>query len=893
MSLDQFSIQFKQLADNAPFPWQEELYRRFTQEGEKIPASCAIPTGLGKTSVIAVWLIALATHPTRVPRRLAYVVNRRTVVDQTTAEVEKLRINLDKAELADLKHALGKLCALPTNSPLAVSTLRGAFADNREWSADPCRPAVVVGTVDLIGSRLLFSGYRAGYKTRPLYAGLLGQDTLIVHDEAHLEPAFQTLLEAIREEQFPHQDAPERDKRRVVVMQLSATTRGKGPDFTLGPADEVNPIVSKRLHAPKRLTLHSLSDVKQLPDKLAELALRHKDSGAAVVVFARNVKTVEEVAALLRKQVDGKQVQTLTGTMRGKERDELVRDKKENVFGRFLPHEPGDRPERGGTVYLVCTSAGEVGVNLSADHLVCDLTPFESMAQRLGRVNRFGRCADTQVDVVHPHPETFDEASEPERRTFALLERLGGNASPAALRDLEAVDREAAFSLYLDPLRTSSILFDAWSMTSVIDKLPGRPPVAPYLHGPEDDKSPETEVGWREEVERFSNAQGRLIEGFTPGLLKERLDDYPLKPLELLREPSYRVADALAKLAKKMPDCPVWLVDDDDKVQPFTLGELTDKSDPRNKDRLNNRLVLLPPKLGGLNHDGMLSADADPRGDLDVSSRWLDEEGKPRRVRLWSAKANELPEPEQAYEDMRLIHKIDLSPDTEDASDEADETALAAAQRFWWWYEKPAGADNEGSAYACKRVDLNDHNALVEHHAHTFAQKLGLEPALVEAVRLAGRFHDLGKRRVGWQRSIGNFQKDLWLAKSGGRKVPRDLAFTYRHEFGSLLDVLGREELKSLADDGARDVLLHLIAAHHGRARPHFSPEESEDSPDKTNISQHSRADADALAAETPRRFARLQRRFGRWGLAFLESLLRAADYAASANPLPAPDEKP
>jgi len=36
------------------------------------------------------------------------------------------------------------------------------------------------------------------------------------------------------------------------------------------------------------------------------------------------------------------------------------------------------------------------------------------------------------------------------------------------------------------------------------------------------------------------------------------------------------------------------------------------------------------------------------------------------------------------------------------------------------------------------------------------------------------------------------------------------------------------------------------------------------------------------LLAEIPRRFARLQRAHGRWGLAYLESLLRAADYAAS-----------
>jgi CRISPR-associated endonuclease/helicase Cas3 len=75
-----------------------------------------------------------------------------------------------------------------------------------------------------------------------------------------------------------------------------------------------------------------------------------------------------------------------------------------------------------------------------------------------------------------------------------------------------------------------------------------------------------------------------------------------------------------------------------------------------------------------------------------------------------------------------------------------------------------------------------------------------------------------------------------------------------------------------------KDLVLHLIAAHHGRARPHFPTVEAFD-PDR------SLSNTDALAIETPRRFARLQRRYGRWGLAYLESLLRAADWAASAAP--------
>lgn len=54
----------------------------------------------------------------------------------------------------DLKTALGL-----GDRSLPISTLRGQFVDNRDWLADPAAPAIVVGTVDMIGSRLLFMGY--------------------------------------------------------------------------------------------------------------------------------------------------------------------------------------------------------------------------------------------------------------------------------------------------------------------------------------------------------------------------------------------------------------------------------------------------------------------------------------------------------------------------------------------------------------------------------------------------------------------------------------------------------------------------------------------------------------------------------------------------------------
>ena len=84
-----FHDDFELLTGKSPFPWQERLYAGWFSQGN-IPKSCTLPTGLGKTSIIPIWLIALARSPGTMPRRLVYVVNRRTVVDQTTDEVQRI-----------------------------------------------------------------------------------------------------------------------------------------------------------------------------------------------------------------------------------------------------------------------------------------------------------------------------------------------------------------------------------------------------------------------------------------------------------------------------------------------------------------------------------------------------------------------------------------------------------------------------------------------------------------------------------------------------------------------------------------------------------------------------------------------------------------------------------
>jgi len=843
-----FDAAFCGLAGHIPFPWQRELYSRFIC-GE-FPSVCNIPTGLGKTAVIPIWFLAFAEAPALVPRRMVYVVNRRTVVDQTTDEVEKLRHNLaTKPELEGLKKLVPSL---------PISTLRGQFADNREWSADPSRPAVICGTVDMIGSRLLFSGYGVGFKAKPLHAGFLGQDALLVHDEAHLEPAFQKLLIAIEKEQNRCNEFA-----TFRVMELSATSRsnisgdGKEAPFTLSDRDRAEPEVKKRIYARKSLYLQENADEKKLADEIAEFALNFKDTGRAVLVFVRKVEDVEKAVGKLRKEKLN--VQQLTGTLRGLERDKLATE--DRIFCRFLA--PSSKPKgiepADGTAYLVCTSAGEVGVNLSADHLVCDLTTFESMAQRFGRVNRFGIRDDTEIHVVHP--QGFDKDNEYDMRlekTLDLLRRLNGDGSPQALDEMPHTDRLAAFAPTPTILETSDILFDSWALTTIRGKLPGRPPVEPYLHGIAEWDPPQTQVAWREEVGIITDG---LLETYKP---EDLLDDYPLKPHELLRDRSDRVFKHLVKIAARRPDDRAWLLDNEGHVEVCALKELANND---KKERINNRTVLLPPKVGGL-RDGMLHGDSETAND--AADQWFEDAEKKvqRRVRVW----DDDPDLKEKTKDMRRARPpIDTRPDT----DEDDEDT--SGKRFWHWYESRMGGDSDSSKFARKPVLLQIHTDDVVRNAERLLESLPLTEELKRAIVLAAKLHDFGKRRPLFQRILGNSDLNIILAKSGRRssRIPEQ----YRHEFGSLLDAVDQDKFKAF--DGKpelQDLVLHLIAAHHGRGRPHFPADEAFD-PERAEVEWH------RIAAEVPRRFARLQRKYGRWGLAYLESLLRAADWAASANP--------
>lgn len=81
----------------------------------------------------------------------------------------------------------------------------------------------------------LFNGYGVGYKGRPLHAGFLGQDVLLVHDEAHLEEPCQRLATSI--EAVQEQFKGERVAPSIRVMALTATPRGVHDPVEITTAD--------------------------------------------------------------------------------------------------------------------------------------------------------------------------------------------------------------------------------------------------------------------------------------------------------------------------------------------------------------------------------------------------------------------------------------------------------------------------------------------------------------------------------------------------------------------------------------------------------------------------------------------------------------------------------
>lgn len=915
-----FDHAFERLSGHGPFPWQRRLFHLLCKGS--VPRAVDIPTGLGKTTVIACWLLARA-NGAPLPRRLVYVVDRRVVVDQATEFAEDLRDRLDDLPELQEKLSLG-------GRSLPISTLRGQHIDNREWLEDPVATSIVVGTVDMIGSRLLFSGYGVSRKMSPNAAGLLGCDSLVVLDEAHLSRPFEHLLSAIERQRRVSDKrqteslAAER-KEGVAglglpppfrLLPLSATLgsfKDASPPFQLNDEDKLDATVNRRLNAPKALRVTNLAEGTNLDDALADAAwdLYLEESAThevpvSLVVYCDSREIAEKVTNKLKAKLkdDAPDAKTIlfTGGRRVRERQRAADELQECGLVSSSTTVPQQ------SVFLVATSAGEVGVDLDADHMVCDLVPWERMVQRLGRVNRRG-VGKARVHVIYGGKQPDEAASarlRSVRQLLSMLPRVNGDghqAGPGALRDLgrhldqDGLLEKASTPEPLYPALTRELV-DAWSLTSLTEHT-GRPEVGPWLRGWIDDE-PHTSVAWRRFLPLRFGFDGSQV-NVGPSEIEAFFEAAPLQSAELLETETWRVADWVKKwvgrevrsLTKKPanaepkdstvesePDAP------EDSVNPRPLGEnsivalLLDNAgelkksfslkrlDEISKRELHRHLadhrLVVDARLGGLQDDGLLNAGCDtPATTAEGSEDDTAAEGwgvQTVRVRLVRAESRGIDSAQEEtwLEVLALPYVI---------SEDGDE-------QIWLVVEKqPVGATVEDSrAVASSSQRLRDHQRMVATEVARIADGLNLNDADRAMLVAAADFHDAGKDTPRWQRAFNARREGGPFAKTPG-PLNHTILSGYRHEFQSVV-LADQGELNGIDRSSRRyDLALHLIAAHHGNARPVIGIEGCDMFP-PTVAGRHARKIA--------LRFAHLQNDLGPWGLAWWESLLRAADRRAS-----------
>ena len=834
---------FREIVGRDPFPWQQCLYGEFV-EG-RVREALDIPTGLGKTLCILLFLLARIRN-TALPTRIVYVVDRRAIVDQTA---EAIRAWIDRiASLPQLARVFSASSAFPSARPVHLGILRGGLADDGEWRVDPARPAVIVGTVDMIGSRILFSGYGDGRSRRPMHAGLLGYDSIVMLDEAHLSPAMGALIRSINRIQ---------NHPKFWTMTLSATSTDGEDVFRLGPRDEADPRVRRRLHSVKAMKLHKVDRPSDRIDDICKAAAAHQSG--SIAVFIRTVEDARKIHMKLIKvlgESGPRRVALLAGTLRGKERTELAAGA---VWRRFLPNR--DRKARSPSVFLVMTSAGEVGVDLDADHGVMDLGTLDSMIQRVGRVNRMG-LADATVTIVFTKKEATMPPDTPKTngqrldaaraRTLEELRRLP-DLAPATLGRL---DKQALKKCSVSPSQPGPLhaeVVEAFAATSATLQLPR---VAIYLRGVSDQPDPpESFLVWRRDipvlVERGKEFAAQAIAFFRP------------RPGEIARVPSSFARD-LVKAAVERQDgggLPLVMVEPGGDVRAMWL-ENGEEPPP-----LDYATVVLPTTAGGLETSGLplktAGAEVADVGDGEDRTRYESADGKAiladeggQELLAWLEQAIELRVP---------LHGVD--------EENGEERSLVYALRR----PDPALQTAEGDLtwIGASTQTVDEHCSLVGDTAWRIgkALQLRLRPYEVDALEIAGRWHDRGKARQVWQRAAGVPRSGPLLAKSKKGRLRPELLGGYRHEFGSLAEA-EREVPMGLP---GRELALHLIAAHHGWARPGF-PYPRQWDPDVPSALNR------RLAIRAADRFACLQAEHGPWRLAWLEALLKAADAYVSSD---------
>jgi CRISPR-associated endonuclease/helicase Cas3 len=983
LSAANFPAIFAAIHRMSPFAWQIRLLQHVIEHGW--PDTIAAPTGSGKTAVLDVALCHLAleagrTTGRRAPRRIVLAVDRRVVVDQAFERAKRIHDALSAANggvLASFADALRRISS-NQEPPLHVEELRGGMPREDDWARDPGQPTILCTTVDQLGSRLLFRGYGVTPGMAPIHAGLLGEDALLLLDEAHLSAAFRETLEAV---------GRSRTKRTTdlglpwAACMLTATpSRNSRSIFDLKPEERLEPGLNERLARPKRVRLHRSDATVGSPEHVAAFVRSAKELVAGCERAACTVAIVVNRVALARRifaALPVGQRLLLTGRVRPIERDELIEQYRTRLFSQ----RPPDTVDAGGDgpLFVVATQCIEAGADFDFDAMVTQIAPLDALQQRFGRLNRLGLWAESAAVILAAKGEIAGKAwdalyQDRLKATWDWLENhaaLEGKAkvldmSPEAARARIAADADGAAACVAQTrsapvLRAADVAF-----FSTTNPAPHPDPYLPlFLHG-EVNSDADVSIVWRADC---LDPPNEVAVAESNRMTREVVACVLPRPAEALRVPIW-AAKAWLSADDTTQSRSAELADAEGEEAPSEYSTARGKRVFRwrgpddmasewiyAKDLKPGDVLVVPAGYGGCDRYGWAPASPARVNDL------ADAAGKPFVERYLALRLHpalwphsETKEPSQVTGDPqedrgRVMDATQpwnkVWPGLREAAEADARSLLSELAKFATGAIKmacdrltssprlelafPYGSDTKdepigliviaprgvrtgagsgtatteddlGSLFSSAPVELKTHINSVVEQAERMASAVGLPSPLRAAVRYAALHHDDGKmdpRFQAWLMGL-DARSDRLLAKSGrwrgaaqeaAAKRAAGLPTDWRHEVLSVRAVLPL--LEQCLDAFDTDLALYLIGTHHGQGRPFFSHVDPWDKHERvlrdTTLPPGpgaERLDFDYHGYDWSSLFAALRGRYGAWGLALLEAVLRLADHRASEKPI-------
>lgn len=889
MTPNNFTEFYEGVHGRPPFRWQVEF--ALSVAAGSWPDTVRLPTSSGKTSIIdiAVFLLALDAGKPLVERRAAlrtfFVVDRRVVVDEAYEHALKVAEALNLANSGVVAEVATRLKLFKSQVPLQVSRMRGGMLRDSGWADEPNQPLICLSTVDQLGSRLLFRGYQLRDVNRSVHAGLVGSDSLIILDEAHLSNPFAETARTIAEKYaLPTERFP-----RVVTM--SATPKQAGHVFRMLPEwiDADSEFLKPRLAASKPAELR---EPKKLED---EMILAAKQFGAELPTGV--VGVIANTVASARTVFDG-----LSGDkvlLVGRNRPWCA-EQLWNKYKARIEAKPSRISEK--LLYVVATQTVEVGANISFDALVTESAPIDALRQRFGRLNRLGEAKLSKAvivlrpkgDLVYGGPTAatwqFLKTHKPINFGVLAMDALVGVADPGQLESMESSKAEA-------PLLFPGHL-DLWAQTNP-EPAPD-PDVAPFLHGPEALEASDVQIVWRDDLKEDEAETWQDLVALVPPVLREALP-MPIRAVRAwLKDLTTDVADVEGiplrvpdeKKARTSKPALVW----GGKEQPHDPKRL------RSEQIRPGSTIVVPTTYGGADELGW-NPKAIPKDVFDEINRKEFEDGLRQRVVRLDLAAKDNPA------------VLDLLAEFRTSRD--GETLVEIVEQLGFDFPQRARADRSGRVVMWPRTKsqnpvtpvteefdetddtsfsgprtLEKHTAGVVKHTRVYAYGCGLSKELTDDLVLAAKLHDWGKCDERFQSWLLGRQFDgkTYFAKSGEVRNPADnrryrqqagYPENARHEAASVMAACASGRL---ADAHDRDLVLHLIGSHHGWGRPWFPV--WKDEPDfriAVNVEGisfecSSGWELARIDSEWADRFVHLNKQYGYWQLAYLESILRRAD---------------